>query len=90
MKPKLIHYFRWGTVSLDQLNHAAHRAVDMVEKGLVTIAQQIKSRFAVWGIQQPVFWASTVTGEAQAAFSALARQGGFFITPKLALLRQVD
>jgi len=41
MKPELFHYFRWGAVGLDQLDHVVHGAVDMFEKSKVALAQHI-------------------------------------------------
>lgn len=75
---------------MEQLSHATHWAVNVGEKSLVPLAQYVESRLAVLCSQQTVFRTATITHKAHPAFSALVRQIGFFIPPKLALLRQVD
>ncbi len=79
------HDLRGGSARFEQLGHRLHVRIDGFEKVLVNRAKIVQSRLAVRRVDESIFRAFTMAGEADFAFAAIVWQGVQFLTAEMSL-----
>ena len=74
------------TTAAQQFSHQSHRAVDVVEEQLVSGAQVVQPRLAIWGMDEAVARAFAITGEQHFALAAVLGQAVELVLSEFTLL----
>jgi hypothetical protein len=75
-----VHDLRGCSARVEQMDHRLHVRIDCFEKLFVSRAKIVQPRLAIRRIDESIFRAFTMTGEANLAFAAITWQRFKFLT----------